>query len=104
MVSDETAHLIDEEVRDIVDRNYQRARTLLETNLEQLNVMAEALIKYETLGVEQIDDIMTGRAPRPPEDWMDDDSSRGARGPEVEDKPASETGKDGQIGGPASLH
>ena len=104
MVSDETAHLIDEEVRDIVDRNYQRARTLLETNLEQLNVMAEALIKYETLGVEQIDDIMTGRAPRPPEDWMDDDSSRGAHGPDVEDKPASETGKDGKIGGPASLH
>jgi cell division protease FtsH len=104
MVSDETAHLIDEEVRDIVDRNYQRARTLLETNIEQLNVMAEALIKYETLGVDQIDDIMMGRAPRPPEDWMDDDSSRGARGPDVEDKPASDKGKDGKIGGPASLH
>ncbi len=104
MVSDETAHLIDEEVRDIVDRNYQRARTLLETNIEQLNVMAEALIKYETLGAEQIDDIMMGRAPRPPEDWMDDDTSRGARGPEVEDKPVSDKGKDGKIGGPASLH
>jgi len=104
MVSDETAHLIDEEVRDIVDRNYLRARTLLETNVEQLHVMADALIKYETLGVDQIDDIMLGRAPRPPEDWMDDDSSRGARGPDVEDKPTSDTGKDGKIGGPASLH
>ena len=104
MVSDETAHLIDEEIRDIVDRNYQRARTLLEANVEHLNVMAEALIKYETLGVEQIDDIMMGRAPRPPEDWMDDDSSRGAREPEVEDKPTSDKGTDGKIGGPASLH
>ena len=104
MVSDETAHLIDEEVRDIVDRNYQRARTLLESNVEHLNVMAEALIKYETLGVEQIDDIMMGRTPRPPEDWMDDDSSRGARGPEVEDKPTIDKGTDGTIGGPASLH
>ena len=104
MVSDETAHLIDEEIRDIVDRNYQRARTLLEANVEYLNVMAEALIKYETLGVEQINDIMMGRAPRPPEDWMDDDSSRGAREPEVEDKPTSDKGTDGKIGGPASLH
>ena len=104
MVSDETAHLIDEEVRDIVDRNYQRAHTLLESNIAHLHTMADALIKYETLGADQIDDIMMGRAPRPPEDWLDDDSSRGSRGPDVEDQPGSDKGTDGKIGGPASLH
>ena len=104
MVSDETAHLIDEEVRDIVDRNYQRAHTLLESNIHHLHTMADALIKYETLGADQIDDIMMGRAPRPPEDWLDDDSSRGVRGPDVEDQPGSDKGTDGKIGGPASLH
>ena len=104
MVSDETARIIDEEVRDIVDRNYQRARSLLQSNIDRLHLMAEALIKYETLGADQIDDIMNGRAPRPPEDWMDDDSSRGARSTDVEDKPASDKGTDGKIGGPASLH
>ncbi len=104
MVSDETAHLIDEEVRDIVDRNYQRAHTLLESNIAHLHTMADALIKYETLGADQIDDIMMGRAPRPPEDWLDDDSSGGARGTDVEDQPSSDKGTDGKIGGPASLH
>ena len=104
MVSDETAHLIDEEVRDIVDRNYQRAHTLLESNIAHLHTMADALIKYETLGADQIDDIMMGRAPRPPEDWLDDESSRGARGPDVEDQPGGDKGTDGKIGGPASLH
>ena len=104
MVSDETAHLIDEEVRDIVDRNYQRAHTLLESNIAHLHTMADALIKYETLGAEQIDDIMMGRAPRPPDDWLDDDTTRGSHGPDAEDKPGSDKGTDSKIGGPASLH
>ncbi|MGE0859419.1 MAG: ATP-dependent zinc metalloprotease FtsH [Gammaproteobacteria bacterium] len=107
MVSDETAHLIDEEVRDFVDRNYGRARRLLEENLDKLHLMAEALIKYETLAVEQIDDIMKGQPPRAPEDWMDDDSSRGARASgdaKDKDESANEKGADGKIGGPASLH
>ena len=47
---------------------------------------------------------MKGQAPLTPEDWMDDDSSRGTRGGELEDKPASDKGADGEIGGPASLH
>ncbi|MCP5201637.1 MAG: ATP-dependent zinc metalloprotease FtsH [Gammaproteobacteria bacterium] len=105
-VSDETAHLIDEEVRDIVDRNYNRARTILEENLEKLHMMAAALVKYETLDTDQIDDIMHGRSPRPPQDWTDDDS----RGPRVatgtEDSGAADdnNSKDGTIGGPASQH
>ncbi len=89
-VSDETAHIIDEEVRAIIDQNYQRARALLEANIDKLHAMAEALIKYETIDRQQIDDIMSGRPPRPPRDWVDNsrggtqasDASSGARAPE----------------------
>lgn len=102
-VSDETAHLIDEEVREIVDRNYTRARSILESNLEKLHTMAEALLTYETLGTAQIDDIMSGRPPRPPQDWIDDDTrGTGASGNGV--AAAEEPGKESKIGGPASLH
>ncbi|MGR8918831.1 MAG: ATP-dependent zinc metalloprotease FtsH [Gammaproteobacteria bacterium] len=104
-VSDETAHLIDEEVRDIVDRNYARARDILETHIDKLHMMAEALVKYETIDSDQIDDIMEGRAPRPPRDWMDDDHSGTPRAAKEEGEEADDQGgKDGQIGGPASLH
>ena len=104
-VSDETARIIDEEVRGIVDRNYERARDILESNTEKLHLMADALVKYETLDTAQIDDIMEGRPPREPHDWSDDDS-RGARGAAVEEHDiADDNGsKDGKIGGPASLH
>ena len=110
-VSDETAHLIDEEVRDIVERNYARARETLEGNVDKLHAMADALVKYETLDTEQIDDIMSGKPVRPPQDWMDDDTSSGA-GMTTEDSTGSDEtpgsdespGSDGKIGGPASLH
>ncbi|MGH8244988.1 MAG: ATP-dependent zinc metalloprotease FtsH, partial [Gammaproteobacteria bacterium] len=74
-ISDETAHIIDQEIRSIIDRNYERAEKILRENLDKLNVMAEALIKYETLESVQIDDIMEGRIPRPPAGWNDDDQS-----------------------------
>ena len=88
-VSDETAHLIDEEVRDIVERNYARARETLEGNVDKLHAMADALVKYETLDTEQIDDIMSGKPVRPPQDWMDDDTSSGA-GMTTEDSTGSD--------------
>lgn len=71
-VSDDTAHLIDEEVRVIIDRNYKRADKLLKDNLEKLHLMAEALIKYETIDIQQIDDIMAGKVPREPQGWSGD--------------------------------
>jgi cell division protease FtsH len=77
-VSDETAHVIDQEIRAIVDRNYARAEKILRENLDKLHVMAEALIKYETLESDQITDIMEGRTPRPPDGW--DDGGQGASG------------------------
>jgi cell division protease FtsH len=67
-ISDETARQIDEEVRAIVERNYERARKLLTENLKTLHAMADALMRYETLDSEQIDDLMAGRQPRPPRD------------------------------------
>lgn len=69
MVSEETAHLIDEEIRSVIDRNYERAERILRENLEKLHLMAEALIKYETIDRFQIDDIMEGKVPRPPQSW-----------------------------------
>jgi cell division protease FtsH len=70
-VSEETAHLIDEEVRSIIDRNYERAERILRDNLNKLHMMAEALIKYETIDRLQIADIMEGRPPREPQNWED---------------------------------
>ena len=72
-ISDETARLIDSEIKEIIDRNYKKAETILKKNIDKLHIMAEALIKYETLDTEQIDDIMEGRTPRPPSDWGGDD-------------------------------
>lgn len=66
-VSDETAHTIDQEIRAVIDRNYDAAQNILTENIDKLHMMAEALVKYETIGVEQIDDIMAGKEPRSPE-------------------------------------
>lgn len=66
-VSPETAQAIDKEVRIIIDRNYQRSRSLLQENLDRLHTMAGALLKFETIGKDQIDDIMEGRPMRDPE-------------------------------------
>lgn len=68
-ISDRTAQHIDEEVRAIIDRNYQHAKALLSENLEKLHLMAEGLIKYETIDAKQISEIMTGKPPSPPDDW-----------------------------------
>ena len=104
-VSDETTHLIDEEVRNIIDRNYERAQGLLNENMDKLHAMAKALIKYETIDSDQIDDIMAGRTPRAPRDW-DEDEESGPGGAEVtaDTKPGSGSAGEGHIGGPAGEH
>jgi cell division protease FtsH len=100
-ISDETAHAIDVEVRRIIDDNYNRAKDLLETHKDKLHTMAEALVKYETIDHEQIDDIMNGRPPRPPEGW-DGPSTPPSEGQAEE--PSRDKGRDSKIGGPASEH
>jgi cell division protease FtsH len=68
-ISDKTAQLIDEEVRAIIDRNFQRAKKILLDNMDKLHLMAESLIKYETIDANQIKEIMAGNEPTPPADW-----------------------------------
>ena len=74
--SGETARQIDEEVRRIIDECYGVATKILEANRDKLDVMADALMTYETIDAKQIDDIMAGRKPRKPAGW-DDDSTGG---------------------------
>ncbi len=78
-ISDQTAEAIDEEVRRIVDKTYKQAKDILEQKIDTLHAMATALIKYETLDSEQILDIMEGREPREPKDWVssDKDNTKG---------------------------
>ncbi|MBU6378598.1 MAG: ATP-dependent zinc metalloprotease FtsH [Gammaproteobacteria bacterium] len=78
-VSDETAHAIDQEVRRVIEGNYQRARDILQTNLDKLHAMADALVKFETIDDSQIKDIMAGRPPSAPSGW-DDSVSSGPQG------------------------
>jgi len=100
-VSDDTAHAIDEEVRRIIDSNYERAKNLLQENIDKLHAMAKALVKFETIGDDQIRDIMEGREPRPPEDWDDsiDSTTPGDGSATAESDDAA-----GQIGEPAGEH
>jgi cell division protease FtsH len=100
-MSDVTAHAIDEEIRALVDTEYQRAETILKENEDKLHVMADALIRYETIDENQIKDIMEGREPRPPSDWDESGSAPAEAGP-----PKTDKGKDADspIGGPASQH
>ncbi len=75
--SDETARLIDEEVKGILDGCYRTAKKTLEDNMDKLHVMAEALMEYETIDAGQIDQIMAGKKPGPPDGWGDDDKAQG---------------------------
>lgn len=68
-VSDKTAQMIDEEIRKIIDKNYQRAKDILVSKMDILHLMAEALIKFETIDSAQIQEIMSGKPPSPPDDW-----------------------------------
>jgi len=104
-VSDETAHLIDEEVRSFIDRNYERARKLLDGNLDKLHAMADTLIKYETIDSDQIDDIMAGRSPRAPKDWDEEtEDGSGSAGATLGTRPEGGAAGEGHIGDPAGEH
>jgi len=98
-VSDDTANAIDVEVRKIIDTNYQRAEGILKENIEKLHMMANALVKYETIDAGQIKEIMAGKEPSPPEDWVDTGDAPTDAGPK-----APESESTGSIGGPASEH
>jgi cell division protease FtsH len=103
MVSDETAHVIDQEIRHLIERNYERARSILTERMETLHAMADALMKFETIDKDQIDDIMSGKPPRPPEGWSDGTPGQGEASSDEADAAPTEP-RDSGIGGPASQH
>ncbi|KOO07923.1 ATP-dependent zinc metalloprotease FtsH [Vibrio hepatarius] len=91
-MSDDTAKLIDDEVRQIIDRNYERAKQILEDNMDIMHAMKDALMKYETIDAGQIDDLMERKSEiREPAGWGDNPSNKQTAEPEV--KPAKEEAK-----------
>jgi cell division protease FtsH len=70
-VAEGTSHTIDEEIRSIIDRNYERAERILKDNEDILHAMAAALVKYETIDKYQIEDLMNRRPVRVPQGWDD---------------------------------
>ena len=68
-ISEETMQKVDAEVRRIIDEQYTLARGLIEDNQDKMHAMAKALLDWETIDMEQLDDIMAGKEPRPPKDW-----------------------------------
>jgi cell division protease FtsH len=68
-ISEQTMRHVDEEVRRIIDEQYAIARKLIEDNQDKMHAMAKALLEWETIDGDQIDDIMAGRPPRAPKDW-----------------------------------
>jgi len=106
--SDETAHIIDEEVRSLIDRNYARAEEILNGNRHLLDLMADALMEYETIDKFQIDEIMDGKIPGPPKGWHDDEPKGGSEVKDEEKKEPKEPKEakksdSGTVGGPADL-
>ena len=96
-ISDETAHAIDKEIRSIIDGCYERAKQILEDHMDKLHLMSDALMKYETIDRKQIDEIMQGREPGPPESWDDSDTpSSGGGNTPTASAPDSGTPTDSQ--------
>jgi len=113
--SPETAQRIDDEVRKIIDDCYEHARKLLTENMDKLNLMADTLMRYETIDSAQIDAIMAGKEPPEPKGWHGSkppggDSGSGSFGTETGDAADAggsqrpESGGKPTIGGTASNH
>ncbi|GEM78822.1 ATP-dependent zinc metalloprotease FtsH [Vibrio superstes] len=92
-MSDDTAKLIDDEIRQIIDRNYARARQILEENMDIMHTMKDALMKYETIDAGQIDDLMERRSDiREPAGWGE--QSKPVEEPKAEAKAETETAEE----------
>ncbi|MBL0613687.1 MULTISPECIES: ATP-dependent zinc metalloprotease FtsH [Aeromonas] len=91
-MSDDTARVIDAEVKQVIDRNYARSKQILLDNMDVLHSMKDALMKYETIDAKQIDDLMARREVRAPSNWHDEhgDTPQGGSSVAAEAKPADE--------------
>jgi cell division protease FtsH len=76
-VSEQTMQKVDSVIRRIIDEQYAIARKLIEDNKDKMHAMAHALLEWETIDSDQIDDIMSGKPPRPPKDWTSTSKSSG---------------------------
>lgn len=99
-MSDDTAHAIDEEIREVIERNYSRAKQILVDHMDRLHAMSNALMKYETIDRDQIDAIMRGEEPKLPADWTEDDNGKGSP-PSVR---MPQSGSGDVVGDPAGSH
>ncbi|MBK8816457.1 MAG: ATP-dependent zinc metalloprotease FtsH [Methylococcaceae bacterium] len=97
-VAEETSHTIDEEIRAIIDRNYERAEKILKDNMDILHAMSDALMKYETIDKYQIDDLMARRPVKAPEGW-DDIPPRGGVKVDSENQKSSDIKAEQSMGG-----
>jgi len=79
-MSEATLQKVDGEVRRIIDQQYKVARTLIENNKDKMHAMAKALLEWETIDGDQLDDIIAGKEPRPPKDWTPRNPSAGGTG------------------------
>ena len=102
-IGDDTARIIDEEIRSLIDGNYQRAEAILKERLDVLHTMTDALMKYETIDANQIDALMARKAVPAPKDWVDIDDDDDASSSASDTKAKKDSG-DGTIGGPAGQH
>ncbi|MBU3823368.1 MAG: ATP-dependent zinc metalloprotease FtsH [Candidatus Oceanisphaera merdipullorum] len=75
-MSDDTARAIDAEVKELINRNYDRAKKILLDNIDILHAMKDCLMMYETIDAKQIDDLMARRAVRPPADWVEESNDK----------------------------
>jgi cell division protease FtsH len=82
-VSEETMQKVDKQIRRIIDEQYAVARKLIEDHQDKMHAMASALLEWETLDSDQLDDIMAGRPPRAPKDWAPSASKPGGPTPPV---------------------
>ena len=100
-IGDDTARIIDEEIRVFIDRNYDRAESILKENTDILHTMTDTLMKYETIDAHQIKALMDRKDPPPPRDWgdMSDETPTGS-----DDGSGSDKKSDGTIGNPAGQH
>jgi len=98
--SEETSKAIDDEVRLIIDNCYARAKKILQDNVDILHAMKDALMEYETIDADQVDDLMARRKVRPPKDWHQHDAGGSSTGSQKK----SADSKEKPIGGPAGEH
>lgn len=99
-LSNSTAELVDKEIRRIVDEQYSRARQIIEENRDKVEVMAKALLEWETIDADQINDIMDGKDPRPPAD----DSGKGASSDDSASDKSDKKGAEPKMDEPAGEH